>query len=63
LIGLLGPNGSGKTICFYAISGIVAADHGQILLGTTDVTAMTTPVRARASASAISRRRHRFFAA
>ena len=46
VVGLLGPNGAGKTICFYAIIGIVAVDHGRILLGTSDVTYLTTPERA-----------------
>lgn len=46
VVGLLGPNGAGKTICFYAIIGIVAVDHGRILLGTSDVTDLTTPERA-----------------
>lgn len=47
VVGLLGPNGAGKTICFYAVIGIIAVDHGRILLGSTDVTRLTTPYRAR----------------
>ncbi|MDY7524550.1 LPS export ABC transporter ATP-binding protein [Sphingomonas sp. 10B4] len=47
VVGLLGPNGAGKTICFYAVIGIIAVDQGRILLGTTDVTGLTTPDRAK----------------
>lgn len=46
IVGLLGPNGSGKTVCFYAILGIVAVDHGSILLGKTDVTDLPISDRA-----------------
>jgi branched-chain amino acid transport system ATP-binding protein len=31
--GLIGPNGAGKTTCFNLISGLTAADAGQITLG------------------------------
>ena len=30
IVGLLGPNGSGKTTCFYMIAGIVKADSGEV---------------------------------
>jgi lipopolysaccharide export system ATP-binding protein len=46
IVGLLGPNGSGKTICFYAILGIVAVDRGSILLGKTDITDLPISDRA-----------------
>lgn len=32
VVALLGPNGSGKTTCFYAIAGLVAADGGEVIL-------------------------------
>ena len=32
IVGLLGPNGAGKTTTFYMIVGLIAADHGNILL-------------------------------
>ena len=32
VVALLGPNGSGKTTCFYAIAGLVAIDGGQVIL-------------------------------
>ncbi|MDA8586212.1 LPS export ABC transporter ATP-binding protein [Rhodobacteraceae bacterium] len=38
VVALLGPNGSGKTTCFYSIAGLVMADGGQVLLDGRDVT-------------------------
>ena len=38
VVALLGPNGSGKTTCFYSIAGLVMADGGQVLLNGRDVT-------------------------
>ncbi|RKZ77543.1 MAG: LPS export ABC transporter ATP-binding protein [Candidatus Parabeggiatoa sp. nov. 1] len=38
VVGLLGPNGAGKTTSFYMIVGLIACDHGTILLGGKDVT-------------------------
>lgn len=38
VVALLGPNGSGKTTCFYCIAGLVNADQGQVLIDGTDVT-------------------------
>lgn len=32
VVALLGPNGSGKTTCFYTIAGLVAADGGEVIL-------------------------------
>ncbi|OWJ74419.1 LPS export ABC transporter ATP-binding protein [Haematobacter missouriensis] len=32
VVGLLGPNGSGKTTCFYAIAGLVMADGGEVII-------------------------------
>ncbi len=37
-VGLLGPNGAGKTTTFYIITGLIAADHGRVLLDGRDVT-------------------------
>ena len=31
-IALLGPNGSGKTTCFYSIAGLINSDMGTVLL-------------------------------
>ncbi len=38
VVALLGPNGSGKTTCFYSIAGLVMSDAGQVLLDGRDVT-------------------------
>ncbi len=47
VVGLLGPNGSGKTTCFYMIIGIIRADRGTILVNGEDITALTMHQRAR----------------
>ena len=44
---LLGPNGSGKTTCFYAIAGLVSPDSGQVLIDGRDVTPLPMYRRAR----------------
>ncbi len=46
-VGLLGPNGAGKTTVFYMITGLVPADHGQILLDGFDITGLPMYRRAR----------------
>ena len=46
IVGLLGPNGAGKTTTFYMIVGLVAADHGNILLDQKNLT--KTPIHKRA---------------
>ena len=38
LTGLIGPNGSGKTTLINIISGIIAPDHGRVLIDERDVT-------------------------
>lgn len=48
IVGLLGPNGAGKTTCFYMILGLIPADHGQIFLGSRDLTHLPVHARARA---------------
>ncbi|WP_372891187.1 LPS export ABC transporter ATP-binding protein [Rhodosalinus sp.] len=47
VVGLLGPNGSGKTTCFYAIAGLVFPEGGQILVDGRDVTGLPMYRRAR----------------
>jgi lipopolysaccharide export system ATP-binding protein len=47
IAGLLGPNGAGKTTCFYIITGLVEPDHGQILLGSVDLSHQPMHARAR----------------
>lgn len=44
---LLGPNGSGKTTCFYSIAGLVTPDAGQVMIDGTDVTGLPMYRRAR----------------
>ena len=45
VVALLGPNGSGKTTCFYCIAGLVPPDAGQVLIDGRDATRL--PVVAR----------------
>ena len=47
VVALLGPNGSGKTTCFYAIAGLVTPEGGQVLLDGRDVTLLPMYRRAR----------------
>ncbi len=46
VVALLGPNGSGKTTCFYNIAGLITPDAGQVLIDGRDVT--TLPMYRRA---------------
>lgn len=46
-VGLLGPNGAGKTTIFYMITGLVAADRGQITLDGLPITHLPMYQRAR----------------
>ena len=46
-VGLLGPNGSGKTTCFYLIAGLVQAEGGRVVLDGRDVTGLPMYRRAR----------------
>lgn len=48
ILGLIGPNGSGKTTALNLISGIERADNGRVLLDEVDVTALGAVGRARA---------------
>ena len=40
VVALLGPNGSGKTTCFYAIAGLIDAEAGQVMVDGRDVSAL-----------------------
>lgn len=44
---LLGPNGSGKTTCFYSIAGLVQADAGRIIIDGQDISTLPMYRRAR----------------
>ena len=46
-VGLLGPNGAGKTTLFYMITGLIAADEGNISLDGADITNLPMFQRAR----------------
>ena len=48
ITGMIGPNGSGKTTALNLISGIAAADTGQVRLGDRDLSALSPVQRARA---------------
>lgn len=47
VVALLGPNGSGKTTCFYAIAGLVAPEGGRVIMDGRDVTGLPMYRRAR----------------
>jgi lipopolysaccharide export system ATP-binding protein len=47
VVALLGPNGSGKTTCFYSIAGLVSPEGGQVIVDGRDVTALPMYRRAR----------------
>jgi lipopolysaccharide export system ATP-binding protein len=46
-VALLGPNGAGKTTSFYIMTGMVAADAGQVMLDGQDITKLPMYRRAR----------------
>lgn len=46
VVALLGPNGSGKTTCFYSIAGLVTPEGGRVVVDGRDVT--TLPMYRRA---------------
>lgn len=47
VVGLLGPNGSGKTTSFYIIVGLINADSGSIMMDKLDITKMPIYQRAK----------------
>ncbi len=47
VVALLGPNGSGKTTCFYAIAGLIFPETGSVTIDGRDVTALPMYRRAR----------------
>jgi lipopolysaccharide export system ATP-binding protein len=47
VVALLGPNGSGKTTCFYNIAGLIMPDAGQVMIDGRDVTGLPMYRRAR----------------
>lgn len=47
VVGLLGPNGSGKTTSFYAIAGLILPEAGQVIIDGQDVTDLPMYCRAR----------------
>ena len=47
VVGLLGPNGSGKTTSFYAIAGLIIPEAGQVIIDGQDVTGLPMYRRAR----------------
>lgn len=47
VVALLGPNGSGKTTCFYNIAGLITPDAGSVKIDGQDVTTLPMYRRAR----------------
>jgi lipopolysaccharide export system ATP-binding protein len=47
VVALLGPNGSGKTTCFYCIAGLVTPEGGEVIMDGRDVTLLPMYRRAR----------------
>jgi ABC-type lipopolysaccharide export system ATPase subunit len=62
VVALLGPNGSGKTTCFYCIAGLVASDGGRVR-STASMPPACPCTAARGWASATCRRKCRSSAA
>ena len=47
VVALLGPNGSGKTTCFYSIAGLVTPEGGRVIIDGREVTTLPMYRRAR----------------
>lgn len=47
VVALLGPNGSGKTTCFYSIAGLISPEGGQVIIDGRDVTGLPMYRRAK----------------
>ena len=47
VVGLLGPNGVGKTTSFYMIVGLIPPDTGRVMIGDVDITDVPMYLRAR----------------
>lgn len=47
VVALLGPNGSGKTTCFYMIAGLLTPDAGQVIIDGIDVMGLPMDQRAK----------------
>jgi len=47
VVALLGPNGSGKTTCFYSIAGLVTPEGGEVLIDGQDATLLPMYRRAK----------------
>lgn len=47
VVALLGPNGSGKTTCFYAIAGLITPEGGDVVIDGQEVTALPMYRRAK----------------
>src|ERR1700728_3747444 len=47
VVGLLGPNGPGKTTSFYFIVGLVQPESGRVMVDETDITRLPMYLRAR----------------
>ena len=47
VVALLGPNGSGKTTCFYCIAGLILPDAGRVLIDGSDASTLPMFRRAR----------------
>lgn len=47
VVALLGPNGSGKTTCFYAIAGLVTPEAGSVTIDGTEVSGLPMYRRSR----------------
>ncbi|WP_342077767.1 LPS export ABC transporter ATP-binding protein [Yoonia sp. SS1-5] len=47
VVALLGPNGSGKTTCFYSIAGLVTPEGGKVVIDGREITTLPMYRRAR----------------